>query len=338
MKENSKKGILLLGEGAPKNSDLVTVTKYYTEYFNDPKVSVNDTWFKAFKRNKLFLPELVHDRKTQLETIKFQDGVATHIISEKIRNNLELNVNAPIFLANRYGKPSITDVLKDVDKKGIEKLLIIPLFPNYLPVTYDTAVLKTFEIAENLFPNIDLHLVAPFYNHKDYIKPMEIMIRNQNIKKRINHLLFVYKGLKEEHLPFNNCDFKDSISITEKEKQTNYCYQIKTTTNMILEKVKSLKFDYSISLLPSKLGSGKYTDPITEDVLEGLIAIGKKNITVISPSTIVDNIETLYDINIELREKFMKMGGESFTLIPSINDHPEWIEHLEKWSNEWLLS
>ncbi|MEN8138052.1 MAG: ferrochelatase [Bacteroidota bacterium] len=338
MIEASKKGILLLGEGAPKNAELPSINKYYNEYFNDSKVSTNDSWLKAIKRNKLFLPKLIEERKWQFEKINFQDGIATHIAAEKIRKDLELDAKAPVFLANRYGEPSISDTLKEIKESSIEKILIIPLFPNYLPMTYDTSILKTFEIAGRDFPEVELHIIPPFYEHKDYIKPLEMMVRDQNTINKIEHLHFVYRGVKEEHISGSKCSFEGLADIEEENKQVNYCYQVKTTTDLLMDRINDLNIDHSLSFLPAKLGKGSYLTPNTIDTLKDLISKGTKNITLISPSTIIDNIETLYDIDIELREKFMEIGGESFTFIPSINDHPEWIEHLAKWADEWLFS
>jgi|LGVD01.1.fsa_nt_gb ferrochelatase len=338
MIEGSKKGIFLIGEGAPKNADISSIKSFYNEYFTDSKVSVKDTWFKALKRNKLFLPQLVDKRKIDFEKISFQDGIATHIVSEQIRKDLEHEVSSPVFLANRYGEPSIQEVLNEVNEKGIGKLLIIPLFPNYLPMTFDTAILKVFEIAGNSFPEIELNLTGPYFEHKDYIKPLEIMIRDQNTMKEIEHLLFVYRGVKEEHIGDSPCKLEGFGNLTDEEKQVSYCYQVKSTTDMLMDRVADLNIDYSTSFIPSELGNGTYIEPNTANVLEGLVAIGKKNITIISPSTIVDNIETLNDIDLDLRGKFIAMGGESFTFIPSINNHPEWIEHLAKWADEWANS
>ena len=175
-------------------------------------------------------------------------------------------------------------------------------------------------------------VIEPFYQAAEHTKAWGENIRH-HLPEQWDHLLFSYHGLPERHLtktdPTNqhclqqaNCCEVDSIA-----HKTCYRHQVFVTSKEIASYLEIPEEKHSVSF-QSRLGRIPWLTPYTDQVLEAMPSQGIKHVAVACPAFVVDNLETLEEMGMQGEETFLAAGGESFTLIPCVNDDDLWVEGL----------
>ncbi|RKZ78171.1 MAG: ferrochelatase, partial [Gammaproteobacteria bacterium] len=183
--------------------------------------------------------------------------------------------------------------------------------------------------------NINLTVLPPFYEQPDYIDAL-VSSAQPYLAQSYDHLIFSYHGLPESHITKldksgQHCLQQDDCCQQSHEThKTCYRHQVFKTTQCFAEKSGLTLERYSIAF-QSRLGRAKWLGPNTEDRIRELAASGAKNILVICPAFVTDCLETLEEIEIRGQDVFCEAGGETLTLIPCLNDQPEWVEVLASW-------
>ncbi len=256
------------------------------------------------------------------------------VISRTVQARLQPRVSIPIGLAMRYQRPPIPDAVRSLAQKGVDELLLIPLFPHYAMSSFETAVERVREIAAKLAPNMRVQVQPPFFDHPDYIKAL-VASAQPFLANGFDHLLFSFHGLPERQLrksdptgghclAVENCCEKASLA-----HATCYRAQCFKTVVAFVQKAGVPKEKYSVAF-QSRLGRDPWLKPYTDHELPKLAARGVKKILVMCPAFVSDCLETLEEIGIRGRESFLEAGGRELTLIPCMNEHPLWLEGLEK--------
>jgi protoporphyrin/coproporphyrin ferrochelatase len=198
--------------------------------------------------------------------------------------------------------------------------------------TYETAVVAARTAAARLGMADALRFVPPFFDHPRYIDALLASAR-PSLDEGFDHLLLSFHGLPERHirksdptrshcLVAGDCCAKPSPA-----RATCYRAQALATAAAFVARAEIPAERFSIAF-QSRFGSGAWLRPYTDDVLRELAARGVKKLLIMCPSFVADCLETLEEIAIRGRERFIAAGGRACTLIPSLNDHPRWIEAL----------
>jgi ferrochelatase len=237
-------------------------------------------------------------------------------------------------LAMRYQNPSIESALLNLRSKGVLELLVFPLFPHYAMSSFETAVVRVQELAARIAPEMRLKIAAPFYRDPDFIASL-VAGASDYLKSDYDHLLFSFHGLPERHLRKSdptsahclqaaNCCETPSVA-----HATCYRAQCFATVRAFIEQagVPSQKVSTSFQ---SRLGRDPWLKPYTDDEFKRLPQSGVKKLLVMCPAFVADCLETLEEIAMRGRESFLEAGGESFTLVPCLNEHPRWLDALDK--------
>ncbi len=150
--------------------------------------------FKTLETPKKYLPAAY--KKNMVER-RFAPLV---VISERFTKKVATNATIPVALAMRYGSMTIKKGFKELAKKGVDDILIVPLYPHFAMSSTETVLVKAEEVRKQFFPNIKTTALQSFYNEKRYIKAM-----SDNIKKHLtgfehDHVLFSYHGIPERHI------------------------------------------------------------------------------------------------------------------------------------------
>jgi protoporphyrin/coproporphyrin ferrochelatase len=332
MIEGSKKAILIIGEGSPKSSDFKDVKDFYSKVFNGRYLRQERNKIEKLYFEKVSLKNFSTERSNAYKKAEFDGEMANHIALENLRNDIEQEVKVPVYKAFTIEEKSIENSLTEAYAKGAESLLVIPLFPFYTVFDYDQALLDTFKIAGDKHPDLNLMVIPPFFQHRGFNKRMADLIDAQNSMFGLKHLHILYKGIPEN----------TEIEYINEDKGITYKEQIEKSVEDIKNEIKEhspkLEIEFSHSFLPMKLGDKKYQQPETFSELKKLFAQGVKNITFIYPSTVIDNVDSLYDVEVELIDYAKKLGFEKVDFIPSLNNHPAWKTELTRWIDEWLFS
>ena len=319
------KGVLLINLGSPENNDLDSVKKFLREFLNDKFVINLPKFIRNFIVNLIIVPF----RSTK--TLKAYKSIWVNKESPIIRNTQSIGkklqnlVSIPVEVAMRYQKPTIGGALKKLSINGCNEITAIPLYPHYAMSSSLTTINHINELNVKLGINLKINIIESFYNDDRYIKALSENIRN-NIPRDLDFLLFSYHGIPNNHLlkmdPTKAHCLKSNDCCELKSNAKRYCYkaQVLETSRLCSSYLDLQDNEWGVSF-QSRLWPG-WIKPWTDIELQRLPKSGKKNIAIVCPAFVADNLETLEEIKIRGKKKFLEAGGESFTYIPCLNsDH-----------------
>lgn len=307
-------GILLTNIGTPDKLSLSSVTIFLKEFLVDKRVvEIPRFLWLPFLYGYLLMVR----PKQSLELYKkiwTKNGSPLMIYSQNIVKQLENKLQMPVEIGMNYGNPSIETGLQNLRHREVEKIFILPLFPQYSATTtgasFDSAanVLKTWRKIPSLY----------FLNHysekQEYINALSKSIENfWKENGRAQHLLFSFHGIPERFV-----DLGDPYP--------NQCYE---TATAVAETLQLNSNEWSVSF-QSRLGRFKWLMPYTDNMLKELPTHGVTHLQVVCPGFATECLETLEEVAIRGKEQYLEAGGKKFEYIPALNDSDEQIEMLAK--------
>ncbi|MEK9726485.1 MAG: ferrochelatase [Candidatus Margulisiibacteriota bacterium] len=334
-------GVLLINLGSPKTTDTVDVKSYLDEFLMD-KYVIDLPYLLRFLLVKGIILNVRPKKSAEAyKSIWWDSGSPLIEISKQVEQKLSNISNYPMALAMRYAEPSIRDGIEALLTKdpSISDIIAVPLYPHYAMATTQTVVEKTMDVIRDHFSNLNVKFTPPFYDHKKYIHALRTQIQS-SMPENTDYLLFSYHGVPVRHLKKTDptkkhCyKIKDCCFIPNKDAHpVCYAHQVKRTTELVMSEI-SLPRDQWSWAFQSRLGLDEWLQPFADDEIERLAKSGIKHLAVCCPAFVSDCLETLEEIGEEGKEIFMEHGGESFTLIPCLNDHDLWIDALHTLINE----
>ena len=230
----------------------------------------------------------------------------------------------------RYKNPSIPSVLERIRKTNPNKIITLPLFPQYASASTGSALQEVMDVISKWWVIPELSFISQYYDHGGYIKAL-IARGKQYDWTEYDHVLFSYHGLPERQVDKvydeGLCNEKHCESeITEENK---YCYKATcfATTRSIAAGLGIPEDKYTVCF-QSRLDKN-WLEPFSDKVVEEWGKKGAKKLLVFSPAFVADCLETIIEIGDEYQEIFEEHGGEKVQLVDSLNDHPLWIDALE---------
>ncbi|WP_430410743.1 ferrochelatase [Kordia sp.] len=337
------KGVLLINLGSPDSPNPKDVKRYLGEFLMDERVIDVPYLLRAFLVKGIILNTRPKKSAKAYKKIWWEEGSPLIIISERFHEKVQTRAKVPVALGMRYGSMSIKKGLQELHDKGVDDVLVVPLYPHYAMSSTETVIEKTKEDQAKHFPNMELTILPSFYKHPDYIRVM-----SENIKSHLegidyDHILFSYHGIPERHIrksdpTKSHCKIDGSCCNTPS-KAHEYCYrhQCFETTKEIAKYLSLPEGKYSNSF-QSRLGGDPWLKPYTDYEFERFPKEGKKNLVVITPAFVADCLETLEEIAMEGKEEFIEAGGEHYKHIPCLNDDDNWVKVMTRWINEWSVT
>jgi len=334
------KGVLLVNLGSPDSPTPKDVKKYLGEFLMDERVIDVPLWARTLLVKGIILNTRPKISAKAYSKIWWEEGSPLIVLSERLENKLKQEVELPTALAMRYGSMTIKNGLQQLVDKGVDEVLIIPLYPQFAMATTETILVLAKELRDAHFPQLTLSDLPPFYNNPEYIKVLSNTIKASLKGKTYEHLLFSYHGIPERHIrksdiTKSHCKIDKSCCVTPSEAHA-YCYkhQCLEVTRLVGEELGLEDAVYSTSF-QSRLGFDPWLQPYTDRTIERLGKEGTKSMAIATPAFVSDCLETLEEIAMEGEEIFHEVGGKDFTTIPCLNDDPAWVSLLAKWVTEW---
>lgn len=212
----------------------------------------------------------------------------------------------------RYGDPSLSSVLKMENLSQYSQIIFLPLYPQFAQATVGSAVEKFYEVLKELKYNdlAKIQVVPPFFDQTWYIKAQAELIKPYVAQQ--DHLLLSFHGI-----PLSQ----------ERKSKISYHQQCLKTSELLAQSLNLNSQQFSVSF-QSRVGVAKWLEPSTEFLTAQLAQSGVKNLKVACPSFVADCLETIEEIGMELKETFIKNGGESFELIPCMNANFHFVEGI----------
>jgi ferrochelatase len=335
------KGILLVNLGSPDSPEPKDVKKYLGEFLMDERVIDVPLWARNLLVKGIILNTRPKASAAAYKKIWWEEGSPLIVISERLQRKIQKQVKVPVALAMRYGSMTIKKGMQELVDKGVNEILIFPLYPQFAMATTETILVLAEEIQKEHFPQIKLDSVKAFYNKPDYIEVLSNSIEKHLDGKNYDHLLFSYHGVPERHIKKrditkSHCKIDGSCCATPS-KAHEFCYrhQCLEVTRLVAEHLQLKENTYSSSF-QSRLGFDPWLQPYTDRTIERLGKEGIKNMAIVTPAFVSDCLETLEEIAMEGQEIFHEVGGNQFTTIPCLNDDQEFVDLLSNWIKNWI--
>jgi ferrochelatase len=328
------KAVLLVNLGSPDSPSVPDVRRYLREFLMDGRV-LDVNWLLRFCIvNFAILPSRPKQSAHAYQSIWTPAGSPLIVTSRNVQAALQKRVDLPVALAMRYQNPSIPDAVRQLAQQGAGEVLLIPLFPHYAMSSYETAVVRVQEVAAQVAPGMKIQTQPPYGADPDYIAAL-VGSAQPFLAKDYDHLLFSFHGIPERHLHKSDptgchcLKVQNCCETPSSAHGTCYRAQCLQTVGAFVQATGLPRERYSVAF-QSRLGRDPWLKPYTDQELPKLAARGVKRLLVICPAFVSDCLETLEEIGLRGRDTFLGAGGSEFSLIPCLNEHPLWVEALEK--------
>lgn len=324
----SKVGILLVNLGTPNSPKPKDVKRYLKEFLTDKRVIDLPFIQRHLLVQGVIIPKRYKESAKLYESIWTKEGSPLLVYGKKVEILLQekLGEGFDVKLAMRYQNPSIESGLAAL--RGCQKLIILPLFPQFASASTGSVYQKVFEILSKWEIIPELHMISNYANHPALIEAFATRGREKEIET-FDHILFSYHGLPEHQVQKADRTGR-CLKISDCCEKNPSCYsaQCFATTKGIVANLKIPEGKWS-QCFQSRLGKDPWLKPYAATVLEKLATDGKKKVLVFCPAFVADCLETLEEIEGQYQKDFKASGGEILELVKGLNDHPKWIEALE---------
>ena len=303
-------GILLVNSGTPEAPEPAAVRAFLARFLADPRVVElpRALWLPLLYGVVLpFRPARVarkyrriwSDSGSPLRalTLGLSAGLAA-VLAQRILAPLQVEVGM------LYSAPDVQAALARLRAGGAQRLLVLPLFPQYCGATSGAAFDQVSAALRRLRWLPDLQLVADYHEHPGYIEALRASVMaHWDAHGRTSHLLISFHGIPER-------------SARQGDPYYSRCH---VTARLLADELLLQEGEWSVSF-QSRFGPAQWLKPYTQEVLSGMPARGVREVTVVCPGFAVDCLETLEEIAIENRALFMQAGGQRFDYVPALND------------------
>lgn len=309
--------LLLVNLGTPEAPTPAAVFKFLREFLFDARVVNLPLLFRLMLQ--LILPFRAKRVAKLYQRIWLQEGSPLQVYTERLGQALAYSLRqtqqecVPVYTAMTYGNPNIEIQINDIIKKKIERLIVIPLFPQYSKAT-------TAAVWDKLAKALMRHSFVPslifineYTNDDLYVLALaESITLHWSLHGRGERLLFSFHGIPKRNVLMGE----------------TYPLACKRLGDRVAKMLKIPENSYEISF-QSRFGAAPWVTPYTDQLLTNWGNLGVQSVDVISPSFAVDCLETLEELNIQMREIFLKSGGKTYQYIPALNDSPAHVMVLK---------
>ncbi|MEZ5892364.1 MAG: ferrochelatase [Parvularculaceae bacterium] len=307
----SRIGVLLVNLGTPSAPEAGAVRRYLAEFLADRRI--------VELPRLLWLPILhgiilnvrpaatarnyakIWRKESNESPLRYYTRAQGEILAASLNG-------ATVDWAMRYGEPSVASRLQAMKQAGCERILVIPLYPQYSATTTASVSDAVFDAVRAMRWQPAIRMAPAFHDDPLYIKALAAIARRHLSEQSFapERIVISFHGLPERYF---------------KAGDPYPCHCEKTAR--LLRAEMGWTDEFALLAYQSKFGRDKWLEPATDATLARLADEGVKRVAVITPGFISDCIETLEEIDIAGRETFLSAGGEAFTSIPCLNDAPE---------------
>jgi ferrochelatase len=322
-------GVLVVNLGTPDAPAYGAVQRYLREFLGDRRVIDTSRWIWLPILYGLVLPFRPIRTVRKYRKIWLQDGSPLAVYSSRLTGKMDERLRAAagdrvrVALGMTYGSPSIASAIETLARQNVRRLLVLPLYPQYCSATTGSVFDRTSDALRRWRWLPETRFVNDYHDDAGYIEALGARIEEHWAEAGgRSHLLLSYHGIPASYV----------------KEGDPYRQHTETTTRLLVARLGLKEGEWS-HCYQSRFGRVVWLQPYTEDTLVSLARRGTRKLTVVSPSFAVDCLETLEEVAIEYRDKFLQLGGEQLTLVPALNDHDQHADllvsivqrHLKGW-------
>lgn len=301
--------------GTPTAPTPEAVGIYLGEFLMDPRIISLPRPFRDILVKIGIVPRRRYSSAEKYKKVWTEKGSPLAVHTEDLRRKLQSRLGGvQVVTAMRYGEPSIRSVLQKISKTDSKaEVYFLPLYPQYATATVASAVDEIEKFKAESTVQMPITVLEPFYDQAWYIEALAHVTKPSLTPQC--HLLLSYHGIP-----------------LSQERNAPYSYQkhCEETTRRLTEELGWPKANCTMSY-QSRVGVNKWLTPSTTDTATKLAQQGVKHLKVACPSFVADCLETIEEIGLELRHAFLSAGGESFELIPCLNDEELFVNGVMRY-------
>jgi protoporphyrin/coproporphyrin ferrochelatase len=314
----SRVGVMLVNLGTPDSPGYFAVQRYLREFLGDRRVIDTPRLIWLPLLYAVVLPFRPFRTARNYRKIWMPEGsplaVYSRRLAAKIAASLRLSCGDQVCteLAMTYGNPSIEHAIQSFAAHGVRKLLVLPLYPHYCSSTTGSVFDATHSALQRWRWLPETRFINDYYADNGYVGALTAQIQKHwSAVGERSHLLFSYHGIPASYVAQGD----------------PYQRQAEATTRLVVERLGLQENQWS-HCYQSRFGRVEWLRPYTIDIIRDLAARGVRRLSVVSPSFAVDCLETLEEVAIEYRDRFLEEGGEKLWLVPGLNDDDQHAETL----------
>jgi protoporphyrin/coproporphyrin ferrochelatase len=304
-------GVLLVNLGTPEATDYWSMRRYLAEFLSDRRVIEENRikWWLVLNliilsvrpRRKGRDYDKIWNRELDESPLK----TITRAQAEKLAATPSLKDRVLVDWAMRYGNPSIASRIDALCEAGCERILLMPLYPQYAAATTATVCDKAFEALMRLRRQPAIRALPPYYDDPVYIDAIASMLEAERAKLTFEPevILASFHGMPKAYVA----------------KGDPYQQQCAATARLLRERLELDEEKFQMTF-QSRFGSAEWLEPYTDATVKALAERGVKNLAVVMPGFAADCLETLEEIAVENADIFRRHGGTNFAAIPCLND------------------
>lgn len=313
-----KTGVLLMNLGTPQAPTAKALRPYLKEFLSDRRVIEIPRALWWLILNGVILNTRPAQSAKKYAAIWEKDGSPLYTHTRKqaalIKGQLgEMGLrNLVVDFAMRYGEPSVENVIARMREQGVERLLVLPLYPQYAASSSATALDQVFRALMKLRNMPELRTVRHFHDDPGYIRALAEQVRaHWREHGRGDKLVMSFHGVPR----------------FTRDKGDPYHCECQKTGRLLAEALGLTQQEYQVCF-QSRFGRAEWLQPYTSEVLAQLGKDKTGKLDILCPGFIADCLETLEEIAMEGKETFLSHGGGEYRYISCLNENPQWIHAI----------
>lgn len=328
----SRAAVLLVNLGTPDAPTPAAVRRYLAQFLSDPRVIEipRALWLPIL--HGFILSTRPRKSARKYASIWSEGGSPLRVHTERqarlLRDYLGLQVHSPftVDFAMRYGAPSIPDTLARLKSEGCDRILVMPMYPQYAASTTASVLDEVAAYLRRVRNVPEIRVVKHFHDHPAYIGALAQLVRDHWAKSgRPDKLVMSFHGLPRY----------------TQVRGDPYHRECQETARLLAGELDLAESHWQIAF-QSRFGAAEWLEPYTASVLADCGRRSLHRVDVVCPGFVADCLETLEEIGIEGKSIFLGAGGREFHLLPCLNERDDWIrslativrEHLVGWVSE----
>lgn len=310
-------GVLLVNLGTPDTANRKDIRKYLAQFLSDPRVIEIPRYLWLPILHGLVLTARPKKLEPRYAQIWMEQGSPLLVYSQRQAEGVaqrlkDKGLDIDVELGMRYGNPSIPDAIERLRARGCQRILTVPLYPQYAASTTATVVDAVNRHIGRLRDQPELRFIKRFHTSAGYIDSLAQQIDSfWQAKGKPQKLLMSFHGLPRYSIELGDPYYQDCME----------------TARLLREKLGVPPEQIDVTF-QSRFGAARWLEPYTEPTLQELARQGITDVDVVCPGFVADCLETLEEISQECRDTFLAAGGKQFRYIPALNDSAVWIDGL----------
>ena len=334
-KATGKIGVLLVNLGTPDTPNTPDVRKYLREFLLDPRVIDIPTIPRYALINGVIAPFRAPKSAKVYKQLWTDRGSPLLYHGLDLQKKLQASLGDRYYVAfgMRYQSPSIKKALEELREQSVDRIIVLPLFPQYASASTGSVQDKVMEIVKDWWVIPSINFISSFCDDPGFIKSFAELGKRYMAQDNYDHVVFSYHGLPERQVLKGSdkgyCQLGACCNTYH--KRNKYCYRAAcfATSRLLAAELGLSEDQYTVSF-QSRLLKDPWLQPYTDEVLKTLPAKGIKKVLAYSPAFVADCLETTIEVGDEFKHMFLEAGGEKWQLVESLNSEPMWVDAVKE--------